>query len=229
MVAPRKNISPYLAKNLRYLREQKGFTLDYMARELKLADKTSYYAYELGKAEPGIQNLLKLSSIFDISFEEIVHRDLTSATRHIVPGPLYNVEKVPVAAKAGFAAGYGDPQWVASLEKIDIPFKPFGICRAFVINGDSMEPEIESGSTVVAIKADRYDIRDLRTYVLVTDDGVQCKEVRVNDKDDVVYLISKNPLYPPKHIPKSEVRELWEVWKKIKPGETWELPGSEEL
>jgi transcriptional regulator with XRE-family HTH domain len=226
MVSPRKNIPSHIANNLVFLRKQRGLTLEQMADQLGLQGKTSYYAYEQGKVLPDIFKLLKLAGFFEVSVEELVNRDLSqnlSQREGNLNGPLFEVERVPVKARAGYTASYGDPVWISKLKTIKIPYKPFGIARAFEVEGDSMEPEIEEGTTVVAIKIDRTGLRNNKVYVIVTDHGIQCKEVHLNN--DVLYLISKNKSYPPLHIEKSDVRELWEVWKKIKPGESWESPG----
>jgi phage repressor protein C with HTH and peptisase S24 domain len=201
-------------------------TLEQMANLLDLQDKTSYYAYEQGKALPDVFKLLKLASYFDVSLEDIVNRNLSTKSTLKIPNTiLYEIQKIPVSARAGYAASYGDAEWVEKRPTVRIPYKPYGIARAFEIAGDSMEPEIVDGSTVIAIKVDKTELRDQKIYVVVTSDGVQCKQIRVSDQENIIYLISVNTLHPPRHILKTDVLELWEVWKKIKPGETWELPG----
>jgi transcriptional regulator with XRE-family HTH domain len=228
MVTMRKNIPSYIAKNLLFLRTSKGLTLEDMAKVLELqGGKTSYYVYEQGKVIPDIFKLMKLASFFDVSIEEIVNTDIElTPVKKNLSTPLYEVEKVPIMAKAGYAIGFADPEWIGtSLQKVKIPYKPYGIARVFELDGDSMLPEYEDGCSVVAIKVSPTDIKDLKTYIVVTANGIQCKDIRVGE--DVIYLVSKNITHAPKHISKSEVMELWEVWKKIKPGETWESPGLE--
>lgn len=111
--------------------------------------------------------------------------------------------------------GFGDEQ-IMKLEKIKIPYKPYGIARAFEIDGDSMEPDVKNGSTVIGIKVSNAEaeIKDNRAYVVVTRDGGQCKNIRFGE-DDTIYLISRNEKYRPKHINKADVLELWEVWKIV--------------
>ncbi|MBL7910012.1 MAG: LexA family transcriptional regulator [Bacteroidia bacterium] len=189
-----------------------------MSKALDLQGRTSYHAYEQGKVIPDIFKILKLASFFDVSVEDLVTKDIASLPKLKSALTLYEIEKIPIKARAGYIAGYGDSEWIAKLPTVNIPYKPFGIARAFEIDGDSMEPDIEDGSLVIGIKANALDFIDRRTYVVVTKNGIQCKEVRVDD--NTVYLISKNIKYSPKHIEKDEVLELWEVWRKIKPGET---------
>ncbi|MBL0072103.1 MAG: S24 family peptidase [Bacteroidetes bacterium] len=76
-----------------------------------------------------------------------------------------------------------------------------------------MEPEIRNGSTVIGIKVSRSEIKDRKSYVIVSTDGIQCKQIRHDQKSEFLYLISLNTNYPPKHVRKDDVFEVWEVWK----------------
>lgn len=75
-----------------------------------------------------------------------------------------------------------------------------------------MEPEIND-KTIVIIRINNCEIKDNKSYVIVTINGIQCKNVRMDGSSDFIYLISKNTKYPPKHIRKDEILEMWEVWK----------------
>ena len=123
--------------------------------------------------------------------------------------------KIPIAAAAGYARSFGDNNYIRELETIQIPYEPYWIARAFDINGDSMEPEINNGATVIGIKVGSSEIKDNKSYIVVTTEGVQCKNVRFDKASDFIYLISKNEKYPPKHVKKEEVLEIWEVWKTL--------------
>lgn len=217
MVVPKKDKFTFLPKNLKFLRTTKGITLLEMASELTLSGKTSYFAYEQGRAFPDIFKLMKLASYFDVSVDDLLHKDLTNSKQEnqIESDILtYELEEVPFSAAAGYSKGYGDVEYLNSLKRIKIPFKPYGIARAFKIDGDSMEPLIKNGSTVVGIKVGPGEVRDSKSYVIVTNEGLQCKHLEVGESD-VVYLISANKKYKIKHVDKSEVKEIWEVWKTL--------------
>ena len=57
--------------NLKTLRKQKGKTQKEIAEYLKIATMT-YCGYEIGKSEPNIDTLIKLSSYFDCSVDELI-------------------------------------------------------------------------------------------------------------------------------------------------------------
>lgn len=217
MVISRKQKKSNLANNLQLLRKQKGMTLEEMAEMLSLNSKSSYRAYEEGRALPDIHKIMKLASFFDVAVADLVYQDLENINNKnkSEERKLFEVSKVPVAAAAGYARCFGDEQYINELEKIKIPFEPYGIARAFDIVGDSMEPEIMNGSTIIGIQVSRSEIKDSKSYIIVTKDAVQCKKIRVDEASDILYLISKNEKYSPKHLNLNDITEIWEVWKTL--------------
>lgn len=217
MVISRKEKSSYLGKNLFFLRKQKGKTLEEMAEMLSLSGKSSYKAYEEDRALPDIHKLMKLASFFDVAVADLVYQDLENlkSKGKSEERRLFEVVKVPIAAAAGYARSFGDNSYIKKLKTIKIPYEPYGIARAFDIDGDSMEPEINNGATVIGIKIGSSEIKDNKSYIIVTTEGVQCKNVRVDDSSNIIYLISKNQKYAPKHVSKDDVMEMWEVWKAL--------------
>lgn len=215
MVSTKKVKESFLAKNLIYLRKRKGSTLEGMAEMLSLGGKSSYKAYEENRALPDIHKLLKLASYFDVAVSDLVYQDLENIKDYnrSTERKLFEVAKIPVFAAAGYARSFGDINYIQELETMMIPFEPYGIARAFDIDGDSMEPEIHGGATVVGIKVGSTEIKDNKAYIVVTQDGVQCKNIRVDKGSDFIYLLSKNEKYQPKHVRKEEVLEIWEIWK----------------
>ncbi len=216
MVISRKDKPSFISANLAYLRQSAGKTMEEMAELLSLKGKSSYGSYEDRRATPDIYKLIKLASYFDVSVEDLVYKDLanTKIGKETSVKKLYEIPIVPISVKAGYAKGFGDIEWLDSLKTIQISTKPYGIARAFEIDGDSMEPLISDKSIVVGIKIARGEIKDNKTYVVVTKDGPQCKNIRKNDKDNTIYLLSKNEKYPPMHIDSTDILEMWEVWMK---------------
>ncbi len=217
MVISRKEKESYLAKNLLLLRKKKGMTLEEMADLLSLSSKSSYKAYEEDRALPDIHKLMKLASFFDIAVADLVYQDIDNLKSSIKSEErrLFEVAKIPISAAAGYARSFGDNNYINKLETIKIPYEPYGIARAFDVDGDSMEPDINDGATVIGIKIGSSEIKDNKSYIIVTTDGVQCKKIRVDKDSEFIYLISKNEKYPPKHVSKDDVIEIWEVWKTL--------------
>ena len=60
-----------LAKNLKTLRKQCGYTQGTVAQALNITYQ-SYRAYECGIAVPTLQNFIKLAKFFDVSYDELL-------------------------------------------------------------------------------------------------------------------------------------------------------------
>jgi len=56
---------------LKALRQSKDLTQEQLARKLSI-DRSTYFYYETGKTQPNIKYLIKLSTIFDVSVDELV-------------------------------------------------------------------------------------------------------------------------------------------------------------
>ena len=67
------NEVPNLAKNLKTLRTQMGYTQKYVAEQIGITCQ-SYQAYEWGITVPTLQNLIKLARLFDVTYEELIDK-----------------------------------------------------------------------------------------------------------------------------------------------------------
>lgn len=206
--------SNFIAKNLIYLRCLKESTLEEVSDFLGLSGKSSYRAYEQEEAVPGIHILLKLASYFDVSLDELVRIDLRKQSQNepVVFSMKHEVPIIPMKARAGYISGFQDENFIDSLETITVPYKPYGIARAFQIEGDSMEPEVTDGAYVVGIKIDQNELQSGKNYVVVTEDGdVVYKTVMVNS-DHTLTLISRNVKYSPKVVEGGNIKEMWRYY-----------------
>lgn len=122
------------------------------------------------------------------------------------------IDIVPIEASAGYLKGYADPEYIEQLQKIKLPFLPTGTHRAFPIKGDSMLP-VKDGSFIVAkFIEDITDVKDGRTYIVLTkEDGLVYKRVynRIKDLKSLL-LYSDNKAYSPYKVKITDVLELWE-------------------
>lgn len=64
-----------LAKNIRYLRLQKGLSQDQLAEMLGYKSYTTIQKWESGVSEPPLKTLSKLADIFKVDMDELVSRD----------------------------------------------------------------------------------------------------------------------------------------------------------
>ncbi len=79
-------------KNLKYLRERKGFSQQKLAEQFDLSQQ-SIYKYENGKAEPDISTLIKFATFFETSIDYLVGITETPCLiQHYEPSDLSNKE-----------------------------------------------------------------------------------------------------------------------------------------
>lgn len=60
-----------LAKNLKMLRQQYGYTQTYVAKQIGITCQ-SYQAYEWGVTLPTLQNFIKLAKLYDVSLDDLL-------------------------------------------------------------------------------------------------------------------------------------------------------------
>jgi transcriptional regulator with XRE-family HTH domain len=215
-----------ITKNIAHLRKLKSVSQEHMADDLGIT-RSKLGSYEEGRANPPIPILIKLSDYFKLPIDILLKNDLTKSEslpsivigeqRILFPMTVDQdqgeyIEVVPVKASAGYLNGYGDPEYVESLQKMKLPFMPVGNHRAFPVSGDSMLP-VKSGSYVVGrFLEDIRSIKNGRTYVLVTvSEGIVYKRVYNNISENGELLLhSDNKSYSPFSIPAQEVMEVWE-------------------
>ena len=130
-----------------------------------------------------------------------------------------NIVMVPVKAQAGYAQQRVEPTFMAELPSFNLPDSRFrtGTFRAFEVDGDSMEPTLYGGDTVVCkyIQDWRW-LRELELFVVVMQEDVFIKRLRnhINTRG-TLELISDNTFYPPMEVPVEQIMEVWQVAARI--------------
>lgn len=217
----------FVNKNLRYLRQQRGWTQKELADRLEVKQPV-IGAYEEERAVPPLFTLTRMAEVFATNLDTLVLEDMSSPSSSkktnagkkevlaitVDRNDKENIELVPQKAAAGYLSGYQDAEYVSELPKISIPVLPRNRThRAFEIQGDSMLP-IQPGSIVFGEYVESLkDIKNGKPYVLVTQqDGIVYKRVfRFDEQQDALLLVSDNRAFAPYTIKASDVMELWMV------------------
>lgn len=228
----------HFGRNIQLLRKRRKISQEDLAKELEIK-RSSLSGYELGNTEPNFDTLLKFSDFFKISIDKLLKLDLKTVSEvylsqleqgidiDITGGKLRvlattvdqqneeNIELVNVKAKAGYTAGYGDPDFIKVLPTFQLPFLDRNRkYRTFQISGDSMPPVSDKSWVTGEFIQNWKTIKDGYPYLIVTEsDGVVFKVVyKQFDKNQSLLLCSTNPLYKPYEI---NVNEVIEVWKFV--------------
>jgi transcriptional regulator with XRE-family HTH domain len=208
-------------KNLKYLRKLRGWTQEEFANKLKIK-RSLLGAYEEERAEPRIEVLETVSSIFKITLDELLLKDIGGAKggtylekrRQLkMSASVADITYVPVKAAAGYLAGFADPEFIDELNTFTLPMLGAGTYRAFEIVGDSMLPT-QSGSVIVGERLEDLDsVKSSNTYIVVSKtDGIVYKRVLKNNRSkSKVTLVSDNPTYQPYQVNAEDILEVWQA------------------
>src|SRR5215470_13166125 len=212
----------YAGKNFKHLRKLRGWTQEEFARKLKIK-RYLIGAYEEERAEPRLEILKETCTIFKLSLEELLLKDLSALRnggsyidkrrQQKLEGKINEIQFVPVKAAAGYLAGYADPEFVDELNTFTLPMLSGGNYRAFEIVGDSMMPT-PSGSVIVGEKVENVDeVKSNMTYVVVSrNEGIVYKRIlKGNRTKNKLTMVSDNPAYKPYTINADEILEIWQA------------------
>lgn len=221
--------------NIKYLRQRKKRTQDEMAVALDMK-RSTLSGYENGVAQPSIEVLLAMSAYFKMSIDSLIKVDLPRLSeRQLLEMELgydayirgsqlrvlsttvdqrskENIELVPERAKAGYATGYADPDFVAQLPKFQMPFlHKERNYRCFQLSGDSMLPIPDKAYVIGEYVMDWADVKSgTPCILLLQDEGIVFKLVDNHlAKDRHFTLRSLNPAYEPYDVAAADVKEVW--------------------
>ncbi len=218
-----KLVMSFAGKNLRYLRRLRGWTQEEFANKLKIK-RSLVGAYEEERAEPRLEVLQNICSLFKLSLDDLFLKDLTDEKtgtyldkRRLMKmnteTELRQIQFVPVKAAAGYLAGYADPEFLDELNTFTLPMLAPGQYRAFEIVGDSMLPT-PSGSVIVGEKVENIeDVKPNQAYIVVSkNSGIVYKRInRSNRVKNKLMLVSDNPQYEPYPINTEDIIEVWKA------------------
>ena len=212
-----------LSENLKHLRAKESHSQQGVADSIKIT-RGAYQKYEEGKSEPPHSTLIRISNYYSITIDILLQIDLRETNpedlmklnnRMLFPVMTTDTEKQPIeliprSAQAGYALGYGDPEFIQSLKTISLPFLGVGKYRAFPISGDSMLPSVKDGSYVIGEYVEHLtQVKNGKTYIVLTkDDGIVYKRVTQGIKS--IDLHSDNKFYDPYTVSLHQIIELWE-------------------
>jgi len=225
----------YFANNIKYLRKRRKRTQDDVAHALEMK-RSTLSGYENRVAQPNPSVLVAFSNYFNVAIDTLIKVDLHSLSESqlsqleggfdvflkgsglrvlvstVDADNHENIELVEEKAKAGYATGFSDPEYINELPVFQLPFlSPEKKYRTFQISGDSMLP-IPEGALVTGEYV--QDWTSLKTgtpcLVITMDDGVVFKILENQlEKDRTLVLHSLNTIYKPYAVSPDNIREVW--------------------
>lgn len=223
-------------KNLKYLRKLRGWTQEEFANKLKIK-RSLLGAYEEERADPRIEVLEQVRTMFKLSLDELLLKELNDnkggsyldkRRAQKLAAATNEIHLVPVKAAAGYLAGYADPEFIDELNTFTLPMLAPGNYRAFEIIGDSMLPT-PSGSVIVGEKVNSLeDVRSNNTYIVVSrQEGIVYKRILKNNRSKNKWtLVSDNPTFQPYTIDAEDILEVWQsqmILSRVNTQQRWDV------
>lgn len=222
--------------NIKILRNRRNRTQDVVSNELDIS-RSTLNSYENGSIKnPTLDALMAFSKYFKVSIDTLVKVDMSKLSGfqmselekgndvYVTGSRLRvlattvdsqnreNIEMVPLKAKAGYKAGFADPEFIQKLPTFQLPLllndRKY---RMFQISGDSMLPIPDKSWIIAEYLENWYDIKDGHAYIVLTQDEGIVFKVAINQlrKTKTITLKSLNPAYAPYEVPVNEIREVW--------------------
>ena len=196
-----------LAKNIRYLRKQKGWSQDELAEKLGKKSFTTIQKWESGVSDPPFKTLKVLAEIFEVDMDDLAKKDLetgkpVSIYKHIeddtISIPVYG----RVAAGEPIDANQDD---IIGQEKISRNLARRGDFYALEIKGDSMEPMLFEGDTVIVREQPDAENGEI-VVATVNGDDATCK--KLYKIAGGIQLASLNSRYEPFTFSENDVESI---------------------
>lgn len=184
-------------KNLVVLRKQKGLTQVQLAKLLGVSTST-VAMWETGQRKPDFHTIVRLCDFFAVDFEQL--SGLPALYRE--PKEQFTI---PVL---GFVRA-GLPNWaeenIIGYERINEDLARTGEMFALRIKGDSMEPKMSNGDTVI-VRRQSFAENGQTVVVIVGKDEATVKKIYFHR--DGISLAPTNPAFPTLYYSAQECENL---------------------
>jgi len=124
-------------ENIRFLRKKKGWTQEKFSHKIGIK-RSLVGAYEEGRSDPRLSNLLKMCEVFSISLDNILKKDVSQLSEDqylksedqnvkvlsitVDKFGKENIELINQKASAGYLNSYSDFEFIETLPKFQLPF-----------------------------------------------------------------------------------------------------------
>lgn len=193
-----------LSKNIRYLRNKKGWGQDYLANILGYKSYTTIQKWESGVSDPPLKTLDKLAKLFNVDIDDLNNKDLTIPYS---PTPKHKVGvSVPIIGTIVAGMPVDAYEDILGYEEISSELAGTGEFVCLRVKGNSMSPKIEEGDLVIVRLQSDVESGDV-AVVKINGDETTLKKVQKSEAG--ITLIAYNPaVYEPHFYNNKEIENL---------------------
>lgn len=179
-----------ISDEIKRLRQSFGISQTELGKRMGVRQST-VAMWEIGKNSPGYDMLLRLSQFFGVSVSELAGEEAGNS-------------RIPVLGKVQAGIPRTAVEDIIGYEEISPDMQKMGEFFALRIKGDSMEPRMREGDTVIVRRQSSVNNGEI-AIVLVGNEEATCK--KFYRLADGVSLVSINPRYAPMFFSKKDIEE----------------------
>lgn len=221
----------FIGKNIKKIRTVRKLSQQQFS-ELFSLSRTSVGAYEEERAEPKVETLIQIAHYFGLSVDilltkelsvndlyniDVLNQRLDKAHNIKSPAEVRNtgtgVPIISVKKYVEYIVNYKNKDFLANLDRVNVPMANKGIMRAFEMNGSEMEYHqhgLHHGDILMCTQASADQIEINQILVIVTEKEITIRRVEFCDQN-AIKLVSDDPNYPSVNVSQKEVLEFWRV------------------
>ena len=185
------------SKKLKELRKRHKITQENLANIIGV-ERSSIGKYESSTTIPSNETLIKIANYFNVSTDYLLGNKEEPKNKKIGI-------KIPVFGEVAAGVPISALNDILDYEEITPELAATGEYFGLKIKGDSMEPRMTTGDTVIVRSQPEVENGEI-AIVMVDGETATCKKIKKTP--DGLVLISLNPAYEPMFYTKREVREL---------------------
>lgn len=187
---------------LREIRKQHHLTMDELANELNKKfntkiSKSMISRWETGQTDPSITNVKYLMKLFNVGYSYFID-DLTKtipSNVEYLDNHNNHLVRIPILGDIACGTPILAEQNIEGYTTELFDEKPDGTLFTLKCQGDSMEPKIPNGATVIV--REQPTVEDDEIAAVLVDDNEEATLKRIKHIGDQVMLMPENQKYDP--------------------------------
>lgn len=189
-----------IGNNIKFLRLEKDYSQKDLAKALGYKSYTTITKWESGVSEPTLKMANKIATFFDISVNELCYSKMNSSEKIISSSSKGVVINVLGRVAAGIPIEAAEN--IIDTEEITEELARTGSFFGLRIQGDSMEPDIRNGDTVIVRQQEDAENDEIVIALINGNDGM-CK--RLKKYENSIALVSLNSKYEPMYFTNKDI------------------------
>lgn len=193
----------YIGENIKYLRLQRGYSQEELAKSLGYKSYTTITKWESGVSEPTLKMTNEIARFFNVSVNDLCYTRLSSPSKSTKP-----THRKGIAINVYGRVAAGIPlemiEDIIDTEEIPEELARTGEFFGLKIKGDSMTPTICDGDIVIVRRQDDAETGDI-VIATINGDEATCKRLR--KYKDGIELMAINPSYDTFEFSNKEILE----------------------